>query len=359
MKSLIISCVSLTCGGAEKVISILSSKFAEHFDSVKIVMWKDAPVFYKIDERVEITSIEKEIQSSNYLKKILWFRKFTKQNNPSIILSFLAKSSVGVILSQLGLKRKVIVAERNDPRYLKGGKPMIWIRDFLYTFATGILEQTESNKHYFKGKKLSKTNVIYNPVFMDAHFVGIANHVPRKKNIVSVGRLEPQKNHSLLINAFSEFHKKNPDYNLTIFGEGNERAKLENQIKQLQLNNCVNLPGNTTNVFDSIKDACAFVLPSNFEGMPNALIESMCLGIPSISTKVSGAIDLIKNEENGILINIGSKSELIGALERVIFNKDLSNKLSSNAPKLYEQLSVDNIASHWINYLSTQLKEKP
>jgi len=358
MKSLIISCVSLTCGGAERVISILSSKLTEHFDSVKIVLWKDAPVFYEINEKVKIISIEKEIHSSNYLRKILWFRKFTKKNKPSIILSFLAKSSIGVILSQFGLKQKVIVAERNDPHHLKGGRLMIWIRDFLYSFATGILEQTESNKKYFKGKKLSKTDVIYNPIFIDPHFVGIANHTSRKKTIVSVGRLEPQKNHALLIEAFADFHKKHPDYKLTIFGEGHERSKLETLIKQLHLNKSVSLPGTKKNIFDLIKDASAFVLSSNFEGMPNALIESMCLGVPSISTKVSGAIDLIKNEENGLLINIGSKTELIDALEKIIFDRNLSNKISINAPKIYEQLSVNNIFSNWLNYLNTQLEKQ-
>lgn len=356
MKSLVVSCVSLTCGGAERVISILSSRFASHFDSVKIVMWKEAPVFYKIDKRVEIVSIEKEISSRNYLKKILWFRSFLKKEKPSLVLSFLAKSSVGVLLANVGVNAKVIVAERNDPRFLKGGKPMILIRDVLYTFANGILEQTESSRLYFSGRKLAKTQVIYNPVLMDSSYVGCACDEKREKVIVSVGRLEPQKNYKLLLEAFSEFHKAYPSYKLVIYGEGSCRTALEKQISDLCESSIVELPGNKKNVFDYVKSASVFVMTSNFEGMPNALIEAMCLGLPCISTKVAGAVDLIKNEKNGLLIDVGDKLALVSSLKKLVADEAFSRGLGKEASKIYNDLSVEKISTEWINYLDSFMK---
>lgn len=356
MKSLVVSCVSLTCGGAERVISILSSRFASHFDSVKIIMWKDAPVFYKIDNRVEIVSIEKEVSSRNYLKKVLWFRSFLKKEKPSLVLSFLAKSSVGVLLANVGVNAKVIVAERNDPRFLKGGKPMILIRDVLYTFANGILEQTESSRLYFSGRKLAKTRVIYNPVLMDLTYVGCACNEKREKVIVSVGRLELQKNYKLLLNAFYEFHKIYPSYKLVVFGEGNCRENLEKEVNSLQMSSYVSFPGNKKNLFDCIKNATAFVMSSNFEGMPNALIEAMCLGLPCISTKVSGAVDLIKNGKNGLLVNIGDQQAIVEALKKIVTDEVFAGKLGKEASKIYSDLSVEKISTEWIDYLDSFMK---
>lgn len=353
MKSLLISCVALTCGGAERVISILSTKFAENYDSVKIIMWKEAPVFYAIDKRIEIISVEKEIKNSNYLKKILWFRSFLKKNKPTLVLSFLAKSSVGVMIACLGLKTKVIVAERNDPRFLKGGRPMIMIRDFLYTFATGILEQTESSKYYFKGRKLKKTSVIYNPVFMEPGNVGIACNLTKEKTIVSVGRLEPQKNHKLLIDSFKAIHANHPDYKLIIYGEGVCRNELELQIASLQLTDCVFLPGNQPNVIELIKTASVFIMTSNFEGMPNALIEAMCLGLPCISTKVAGAVDLVKHRENGLLVDIGDKMGVVESLSKLLEDCEFANHLGKSASDIYKELTVEKISAKWLDYLKS------
>ncbi len=358
MKLLVISCVSLTCGGAERVISILSGKFASHYDAVKIVMWQEAPVFYQIDERVDIISIEKEIGSSNYLRKILWFRNFLKENNPSLVISFLAKSSIGVLLARICLKIKVVVAERNDPRFLKGGKMMILFRDFLYTFATGILEQTTSSREYFKGVKLKKTSVIYNPIFMESQYVGKAIGTKKNKKIVSIGRLEPQKNHKMLIDAFAQIHKMYPEYELVVYGEGTCRSALEKQIREKSLTQKVKLPGNQANIFDLICDAELFVMTSNFEGMPNALIEAMCLGIPCVSTEVSGAVDLIKNGENGLLVPVGNKIALVESIKKVIDDKIFAKKMAEAASCLYEELSVEKISKQWIDYIDLFMEGK-
>lgn len=350
-KTLYVSCVSLACGGAERVLSILTSRFADRYDTVKVFMWIDLPVFYEMDDRLEIISIEKECGSKNYLKKIGWFRNYVRHGHPDLILSFLAKSSINVLLATTGLHIPVIVGERNDPRFLKGGKPMIVIRDLIYNRATRILEQTENNKNYFSGAKYRKTDVIYNPVFMDLNVVGSALSAEKQRVMVSVGRLNSQKNHELLINSFKIFCTNHPEYKLIIYGEGENRANLEHLIERNQLTGKVLLPGSISNVFDQIKGAELFVMSSIFEGMPNALLEAMCLGLPCISTKVSGAVDLIKNGQNGLLVDIGDKDALVNAMETLASDQKMRESLGAEALKLYDLLNVDTIASQWCNYL--------
>lgn len=351
-KILYISTVSLVCGGAERVISILSSEFAKKFDQVKIFIWLDKPVFYHIDSSVEIINITEECKSNNLFSKMIWFRKYIKMNPSDVILSFLAKSSIPVIYSTLFLTPKKIIAERNDPRKLKGGYLMRKFRDFTYNFADGILEQTNNNKNYFKGKKLSKTSVIYNPVFMDTNLVGSALNAAKTKTIVNVGRLEPQKDQETLIKAFAILHKKHPDYQLHIYGEGNERKKLESLIDNLNLSEYIILKGSTENIFESIKSAKAFILTSKFEGMPNALIEAMCLGLPCISTKVSGATDLIIDNMNGKLVDIGNVNQIASAIISLIEDDEHSFTLGNNATRLYQKLNVSIISKEWIDYIN-------
>lgn len=346
---LYICCVSLGSGGAERVLSNISMKFVEKYDEVKILTWISSSIFYEIDSRIEIIDIEKECHSYSYFKKIIWFRKYIKQNKPSVILSFLAKSSICSILSIIGLNIPIIVAERNDPRYLRGGKFMIVIRDLLYNRANCIIEQTMNNKNYFKGKKLNKTEVIYNPVHMKPEMVGISLQTIKKKKIVNVGRLFKQKNHKLLIEAFSIFNAKHPGYKLVIYGEGDERITLEKIIEDLGLQSCVKLLGNSNSIFEEIKDAELFVLSSNFEGMPNALIEAMCLGLPCISTKVSGAVDLIQDGVNGVLVDINNKNQLASAMAHLLTNSQLKYDMGKKASEIYTMLELDKISIQWIS----------
>lgn len=101
-----------------------------------------------------------------------------------------------------------------------------------------------------------------------------------------------------------------------------------------------------------------FIMTSMFEGMSNSLIEAMCLGLPCISTKVSGAVDLIKSGENGILIDIDDKAELLAAMNRLADNPKEAEEIAKRATLLYEELNVSQIAEQWLNYIDNKIEEK-
>lgn len=350
---LVIVCGTLESGGAERVISILSKPFADNFDYVTIITWRDSPIFYKIDHRVSLVSLPTIARSNNNLLKIKSLRDYIKINKPNVILSFLTIFNLFTLISLIGIKIPIIVAERNDPHYIRGGLIMKLIRNWIYRKSDGILCQTQSIKDYFKGKLQSKTFIIYNPIILPDEYIGKALRTKKNKYIVSVGRLHPQKNQKLLIKAFKNFHKEHPDYKLIIYGTGPLKKELSEFIIRSKMEEFIILAGERKDVNDLILEAEAFVMTSDFEGMPNALIEAMCLGLPCISTKVSGATDLIKDRENGILVN-SSVKDISEAMSTLTDNPELARSIARNATSLYKALKIDIISKQWINYLKSK-----
>ena len=313
-------------------------------------------MFYKFDRHIEIIDIPKECGHNSLIKCISFFRDYLKRNKPSILLSFSAPFNMVSIVSSIGLNIRTIVCERNDPRFIPFNALQRFFRNCLYLFADGILTQTEHNKEYFSKVLQKKTTVIYNPIFINQALIGSKRYEDNNHIIISVARLKEQKNQKMLISAFSKFSKSHPDYKLLIWGEGDERGELENQINELSLEQKVLLPGVSENIFQELSKGEIFVLSSNFEGMPNTLIEAMCLGLPCISTKVSGATDLIKDGVNGLLIEINAENQLIMAMEKLTGDDSLRKEIGENASKIYDELNVEVISNKWIKYIENFVK---
>lgn len=351
MSKLIISCATLAAGGAERVLSTLSAPLAEKYDTVIYVMWLNVPIFYNLDERVKIISIEKEVGSKNDVKKMLWFRSFIKKERPDNLLSFLEPFNIRVLISTLGLNIKTFVAERNDPH----GVNKYWFVDQLekcvYRLADKILVQTETIKKFFDGSLKERTIVIYNPVNLQPEMVGKALNVDKKKRIVSVARLTPQKNNDVLIKAFAKFYVNHPGYTLTIYGIGELKEELGRLAASLGVGNSVIMPGPSKTIHEDILDAEMMCLVSSREGMSNSMIESMCLGLPCICTKVSGAIDLIRDGENGLLVDIGDVDGLLKKMNYIADNSNSAKEIGEKATKLYQLLNKEKICKEWIHVL--------
>lgn len=363
MSKLIVNTGTLAAGGAERVLSILSKPFADAFDEVQYVIWLDAKypdIFYEIDPRVKIIRMSKESRSTKIWNQILWYRKYVKHQKPNIVLSFMVMVDFTVTMSLMGTGIPQIVAERNDPRYFAGSK---WLRKFInFVYKTpdvkGILMQTQSNKDYFTSKTLyNKTDVIYNPITMDNSMVGKALSTKKEDLIVSVGRLTSQKRHDRLIKAFAEFYKTHPSYKLCFWGEGEQRQELQSLADTIGLHDAVLFPGRSNKVMDEICSAKMFVMTSEYEGMSNALLEAMCLGLPCISTKVSGATDLINHDENGYLIEHDNLQQLVSIISRVAESDADAVRIGKNAQKAFDKLSVDIIAKKWVEYLKERMRQ--
>ena len=343
---------SLAAGGLERVLSVLSKPMADHYDEVTYITWHDKPVFYEIDNRVKIICVEKECGSNSILKKILWFNKYVLNGKPDLLISFSTPFNMIALTALAGSGIKVVVAERNDPAHFRWGWFAKQFRDLLYCTADGILVQTETCKNHLRGLLSKRAIVIPNPLLMDQNLIGSALRTEKTHLIVSASRLVPQKRNDLIIKVFARFLESHSDYSLTIYGDGPEREKLVEQVSQLGIEEKVLLPGNVKNIWEKIKGAEMFVMASEYEGMSNALLEAMCLGLPCISTKVSGAVDFINDGENGLLVDINDEEALFKAIQKLADNKELRNEIGKKARFVAEELDSSKIAVRWIEYIN-------
>lgn len=352
---IIIFCGSLEGGGAERVISILSRYLLSYFKKVEILLYYDRPIWYELAIGVSVTFIERECQAKGRIGRARWMRHYIQSQKPTLVLSFLSPYNIFCWFTLLGVSTPLLVADRSDPRH----DPDLWIlrllRNIIYYFCDGVIVQNSHNQSYFWKKIRYKCAVIPNPVIMSQALVGAACHTPKEPIIVSVGRLVPAKNHQALINSFAEFHLLYPQYRLVIYGEGPCRSVLEDLIASKNLTGVVILPGAVKNVWHHMLSAQSFVFTSDFEGMPNALTEAVCLGLPCVSTRVSGAEDLIVNGENGLLVTVGDQKQLTEGLKRIIQTPmtDLSLKQSAKLTAL--RLDPEHVAAYWIDYINSTL----
>lgn len=360
MTKLIVNTGTLSAGGAERVLSILSTPFADAFDEVQYVMWLDAKypdIFYEIDPRVKIVRMSRECGSTNIFKQVYWYRKYMKRQKPSIVLSFMVMIDFTVSMALLGTGIPQVVAERNDPRFHDSIVPR-WMINLLYHAhdIRGILMQTQNNKDFFTSKTLyNKTDVIYNPILLKPNQIGSALYAEKEDLIVSVARLTTQKKQNDLIQSFATFHKTHPTYKLCIYGEGEKRQELEKLRDDLNLHDSVILPGRNNNVIDAISTAKIFVMTSEYEGMSNSLLEALCVGLPCISTTVSGATDLIVDKVNGYLTNVGDVDAISNYMTMLADNEDLQIAIGAEAAKSYNLISSEVISDKWCKYLKSKI----
>lgn len=337
---------SLQTGGAERVISEISWRLLHDFDIV-IVTYYSKEIFYKIDGNIQIVEIEKLTNSQSIFKNLLFFRSYIKKNRPDVVLSFLTPFNIFSYFALLKTSVPIVLCERSDPRHFSKYYFLRKLRDHVYKYADRIVFQTNMSQSLFCKKIQEHSLVIPNPCYLFPSEIGSALSSEKKKKIVSVSRLIDVKNHKMLIKAFYKIHQEFHGYKLVIYGEGNERCNLQNLIGQLGLNDIVLLPGNVKDVRVHISDAVFFVLSSNYEGMPNALLEAIGLGLPVISTKVSGTEELVKDGDNGFLIDVNDIEGLVLAMRKLLSNSVVRSRMGKKSIEIAKNYDPNRIIDLW------------
>ena len=346
---------SLEKGGAERVIANLSN-YLKKDNNITIMTTLKKDIKYKLDNSIELEELEKSQESKNLIvknvKRLIKMNNIIKKKKPDIIISFLPEPCFRILFLKLfNRKLKVIISVRNDPKVEYKSFARKMIMKLLYPLANGVVFQTEEAKEFFNKKIQDKSIIIPNPIGEKFLNTNIKNE--KKNEIINVGRLEEQKNQQMIIKAFSNISKKFPQYILKIYGEGSLRNKLEQLISSLDMNDKIFLMGNIDEIQDKMNDADIFVLASKYEGMPNALMEAMAMGMACISTDCpcGGPKFLIKNFKNGILIENENQEELEKNLEKLIKENDFKQRIKNNALKIRSELGPDLINEKWYKYI--------
>lgn len=341
---------TLSEGGAERVVSTLASCLVEKGFDVEILKYYKSDNSFYLSPKLKITSLEELTKTKNKINNLKYLRNYVK-NNANIFISFLAPFNIYSLVATNGINVTRIVADRNDPRKIPSNFFIRKLRDYLYSKADGVVLQTNDNMSYFNETIQSKSTVIVNP-FDTKDKKGLALTANKENVIVNVARLEKQKNQKMLIEAFNELKDELNDYRLEIYGEGSYKKELEVLINSLNLQKKVILKGEQDDILNRIKSAKLFVLSSAFEGMPNSLIEAMCIGLPVLSTRVSGSNELIENDINGLLIDIDNKEQLKNAIRKILNDSNYSNNLANNATKICEIVDSNVVVDKWIDFIN-------
>ena len=350
----------LAGGGAERVVANLANSFSELGNQVSVVTSYKVENEYITDDDVERYVLEDSKDESGFVKRNLHrihkLRNLLKENKPDLLISFMAEPNFRSIIATRFLKTKVIVSVRNDPKQEYPSKATRLLANYLYKMADGIVFQTDDARDFFNKKVRNRSTIIPNQVN------SVFYSTPREedqKDIVTAGRLTKQKNQKMLIEAFSEI-KDLTDENLIIYGEGPERSELEKVVKEKDLCNRVFLPGNVSHIEKCLASAKLFVLSSDYEGMPNALLEAMAMGVPCISTDCpcGGPRMVIENGVNGILVPVRDKERMKKAIISLIKNDEMLENYSTLSKENARKYKPELIIHKWDNYFNEVVLRK-
>lgn len=352
---------ALSGGGAERVTCNLANYLSDFGHEVEILTMGDTAAAETLRDNIKYLPLLPKKDKSNALvnnvKRILRLRRYMKNQNVDAYVVMLPVTTELMLRFSNLTKAPIIVSERADPKVYSPKTQKVLQK--LTSKASGFVFQTEDAKAwyepYLKGTESVVIPNAINPAFIRPKYEG-----EREKVIVGAGRLNKQKNFPLLISAFSKIAEKFPEYKLRIYGKGTLLEPLQRLACEKGIGDRVEFPGYVPDMPERLEKASMFVLSSDYEGMPNALMEAMVSGLPCVSTDCGGggARFLVENGENGILIPQKDEVALAFAMEKILSDETLASKLGENARKLQETLAPEKIYGEWEKFILEKIEEK-
>jgi glycosyltransferase involved in cell wall biosynthesis len=357
---------SLHGGGAERVISNLANYYDAAGFQVSIVCLNASKPAYLLSEGIKVISLVHTKRRTGLFFRA-WYaglsffrlRRILKQERPEFAISFMTSANIWTGLTCLSLNIPYLVSERITPDYtLNRFNPLLKRLSFaVYKRAKAVVLPSKGMIEGFRKtspfKKLCNFEVINNPI--NEFPIPTKEPVYPGRFILAAGRLSPQKGFDLLIAAFRRVEEKN--VHLLIYGEGEQRAVLEEQISALGLSQRVKLIGFRENMQDYYRQAELFVLSSRNEGYPNALLEAMSMGTACIATDCEyGPSDILESGKNGLLIKTGNIYQMATAIKMVLDDPVLKAKIALNAKRINETNSLANTSAKWLELIRRSTK---
>ena len=346
---------SLEFGGAERVLSEIAGYLAMNRYCVTVLTLFKGEKEYTLNElvrRVNLDIPKKGIKKLTSGRKKLF--QFLKDEKVELCISFDILANILLVLSH-PRQCKAIISERNAPRQTQLSTFSKVLRAITYNKANGCVFQTEEAKLCYSKKLQKKSWIIPNPVRSDLPY---RSESKIRNEIIAIGRLEEQKNYVAMINGFTEFSHNHDDYVLKIFGSGSLRKVLEERAKENGIQEKIVFKGSSANVHSQIVHSKIFLMTSNYEGIPNALMEAMAMGFPVVAHDCpSGGVKMLINHGiNGLLIQDQNPDTINHALCQIADDDSLSKKLGENAKLIREEYALSKIGKYWIEFIQSYNK---
>ena len=363
-KNLILFYPSFERGGVEKIleniikknnkfnITLISSK------NIKKVINLNKINFIEVKTKIKIPFIHSRYISA--LNALLILMEYLNDKDKSHVIHSM-QSNVAAIIACIFKGNKIIIRNSENPIYSflhSEGKFFSFISLLLkyifYNFADGIITNSKGSKkslEFFIFNK-KKITTIYNP-YLDKLYKKKNKSNKNSKLLISIGRLQKQKDHETLIKAFSIFHKKYSDFKLLILGNGKLEIKLKELAKNLKIYDKIIFKGWVKNTLPYIKNSKVFVLSSVYEGLGNVLIDAINHNIPCVSTNChSGPSEILLNGKGGYLVKIRSPKLMAKKISYCVDNYQEAIKKNQIAKKKLSRFFINNQSKKYFDYLS-------
>lgn len=323
-KKICIAIHGLAYAGAERVAASWANYLTEQGHSVSVMVYAHSDDTYDLNERVRVLPLADTREAYFHMSKIrqlACIRKVIRQEKPQVLISFLPKMQISVMLATLGMRIRRLETIRNNPWIDTdvSGKRLLW--NLCFRRSDFILVQTKEQSEYFSEKLKKKCVVISNPI--SRSFSDHQKHYgpDQTSRFVAVARINTQKNYPLMIRAFAQAAKDDPSCTLDIYGAGSPEKIQATQelICQLGMEKRIHLCGWRRDISDVLLQYDAFLMSSDYEGMPNALAEAMSAGLVCLSTDCkTGPKDMICSGTNGILAKTGDAASYADGIVSIL-----------------------------------------
>jgi len=344
----------LKSGGAQRVVTLLANHWAAQGRRV-VVITQAGPEhdFFRLDSRVRRivagglgASPDGLRRLRNNLKGIALLRKALVAAGAPVAVAFVGRTAIRAVLAAQALPIRLIVAERNDPSRQRLGPPWDLLRRLLYRRAHLVTANSRAAVAALAAF-VPRRKLAFAPNPLPPPPPGPpAAHAGRL--FLAVGRLHRQKAYDVLLEAFARIAGEFPDWRLVALGEGEERAALEAQSARLGLAGRVDWLGQLDDPWPWLRAADVFVLPSRYEGTPNALLEAMSCGLaPIVSDATAGALDHVADGASGLVVPVEDAGALAAAMRRLAAGPELRARLGAAAQRRVAELSFERAAATW------------
>lgn len=323
-KKICIAIHGLSHAGAERVAASWANYLVGQGHQVSVVVYALSADTYDLDDRVRLVPLADTREQYFHLSKIqqlFCIRKTIKREKPQVLISFLPKMQISMMLATLGMRIKRLETVRNNPWIDTdvAGKRFLW--NLCFHRSNIILVQMKEQSEYFSKRLQKKCVVISNPIsdsFVDQQKVYLGDKTSR---FVAVARINTQKNYPLMVRAFAQAAQRDPSCILDIYGAGKPEKvqELQKLIEQLGMEEKIHLCGWRRDISEILTQYDAFLMSSDYEGMPNALAEAMAAGLVCLSTDCkTGPKDMIRSGMNGILAKAGDVDSFAGGIATIL-----------------------------------------
>lgn len=331
LKKICIAIHGLAHAGAERVAASWANYLVSHGYDVSIMVYATIEDTYELDQRVRIIPLadtREQYFALSKVKQLSCIRNVIRRENPHALISFLPKMQISVMLATWGMKLKRLETVRNNPWIDTdvAGKRFLW--NLCFRRSDVILVQTKEQAQYFSERLQKKCVVICNPIsqsFADQQKIYSES---RGTKFIAVARINTQKNYPMMVRAFAQAIKNEPSATLDIYGAATpeKQQAIEKLIAELGMENNIRLCGWRRDIPEILTQYDAFLMSSNYEGMPNALAEAMSAGLVCLSTDCkTGPKDMITSGVNGLLAKTGDVNSFAQGIETIL-NMDCSQR---------------------------------